>query len=194
MAAAYGPRQSERRFGFADTGRLNVEARATSFAAPGRAGQPQAQRAAERELQEAVARALEAAVLLDRFPKAVVDVYVVVLESGGSDLAVAICAASLALADAGVELLDLVPACAVALVGGSTLLLDPSADEAHAAGGTLTLAMMPGPNEVTQLALGGEWAPAAAREATELAMGGCAQLRAAMRATLLAAAQAAAPG
>ena len=36
-----------------------------------------------------------------------------VLESGGSDLAVAITAASVALADAGVELFDLVPACQV---------------------------------------------------------------------------------
>ena len=35
------------------------------------------------------------------------------LESGGSDLAVAITAASVALADAGVELFDIVSACSV---------------------------------------------------------------------------------
>ena len=51
--------------------------------------------------------------MLEKFPKAVVDVHALVLESGGSDLAVAACAASLALADAGIEMLDLVSACSV---------------------------------------------------------------------------------
>ena len=51
--------------------------------------------------------------MLGAFPKAVVDVHALVLESGGSDLAVAACAASLALADAGIEMLDLVSACRV---------------------------------------------------------------------------------
>jgi hypothetical protein len=49
-------------------------------------------------------------VQLDKFPKAVFDVSAMVLESGGSDLAVLVTAASVALADAGVELYDLVPA------------------------------------------------------------------------------------
>ena len=47
------------------------------------------------------------------FPKANVDVYCLVMESGGSDTAVAITAASLALADAGIEMYDLVAACKV---------------------------------------------------------------------------------
>lgn len=47
------------------------------------------------------------------FPKANVDVYCLVVESGGSDTAVAITAASLALADAGIEMYDLVTACKV---------------------------------------------------------------------------------
>ena len=57
--------------------------------------------------------ALEAAVLLHTFPKSNVDVYCLILESGGSDLAVCISAASLALADAGIEMSDLVSACSV---------------------------------------------------------------------------------
>ena len=57
--------------------------------------------------------ALEAAVLAHTFPKSNVDVYCIILESGGSDLAVCVSAASLALADAGVEMRDLVSACRV---------------------------------------------------------------------------------
>lgn len=60
---------------------------------------------------------LEAAVLLHTFPKSNVDVYCIILESGGSDLAVCISAASLALADAGVELTDMVSACSIVSLG-----------------------------------------------------------------------------
>ena len=51
------------------------------------------------------------------------DIDCLIIESGGSDLAVAICAASLALADAGVPMLDLVAACFVVRCHGSTCRL-----------------------------------------------------------------------
>jgi len=57
--------------------------------------------------------ALEAAVQLDAFPKCLVSVHCVVMESGGSDLGVLITAASLALADAGIPMFDLVSACCI---------------------------------------------------------------------------------
>ena len=57
--------------------------------------------------------ALEAAVLAHTFPKSNVDVYCLILESGGSDLAVCISAACLALADGGIEMRDLVSACRI---------------------------------------------------------------------------------
>lgn len=60
--------------------------------------------------------ALEAAVQRHTFPKANVDVYCLILESGGADAAVAITAASLAIADAGMEMYDLVSACRVVRV------------------------------------------------------------------------------
>jgi exosome complex component MTR3 len=56
--------------------------------------------------------ALEVSVNLDKFPKSVIDVYALVLEDDGSALAAAIICGSLALADAGVELYDIVSACA----------------------------------------------------------------------------------
>jgi len=80
--------------------------------------------------------ALEAAVLLHTFPKANVDVHCLVLESGGSDLAVCISAASLALADAGVEMSDLVSACSI--VSPTYLALrDPSIPLAICFGSTI---------------------------------------------------------
>ena len=67
----------------------------------------------ERDISSVVQASLEAAVQTQTFPKANVDVFCLVIESGGSDTAVAITAASLALADAGIEMYDLVTACKV---------------------------------------------------------------------------------
>lgn len=64
-------------------------------------------------MSEAMQTALAASIQLHKIPKSSVDVYAMVLESGGSDLAALITAASVALANAGIELFDLVPACNV---------------------------------------------------------------------------------
>jgi len=83
-----------------------------------RAGEPsrnpaRAQSDAERELSAALAAALAGAVRLGSFPKASVYVFCVVLEADGGELPAAAAAAALALADAGIEMGDLVAACAV---------------------------------------------------------------------------------
>ena len=48
--------------------------------------------------------------MLEKLPKCVVSIYVVVLESDGGELASAITCASLALADAAIEMYDIVTA------------------------------------------------------------------------------------
>ena len=55
--------------------------------------------------------ALTKAVCLHLFPKSVFDVFVTVIENDGSSLAAAITCAGLALADAGIPMLDCVVAC-----------------------------------------------------------------------------------
>lgn len=64
MVAVYGPRQSERRFGFVETGRINCEVRITQFATRTRGRQ--AQQSEERLFQGAFQHALEGCVMLDR--------------------------------------------------------------------------------------------------------------------------------
>ncbi len=61
--------------------------------------------------------------------------YVLVLEAGGGELAVAATAAALALADAGIELFDLVTACSVVRLYSEGTLLTSAAR--HAAAGPL---------------------------------------------------------
>jgi len=55
-------------------------------------------------------------VLLELYPKAAIDVHVVLLEAGGGDLCAVLCAVSMALCDAGIEMGGLVSAASV--VGG----------------------------------------------------------------------------
>lgn len=189
MVGVYGPRQSDRRQGYSERGRLACDVKLATFATRQRGIFGQSPE--EREYSAVLQTALEAAANLDSFPKATVDVYCLVLEAGGSELAVAITAAALALADAGIELFDLVSACSVSRVEGG-LLLDPSADETHREDGGLLLALMPTCNEVTQLVSRGQWSSGELKDGLELAMGGCAQLDAAARQCLREAAAAAA--
>ncbi|KAI3434620.1 hypothetical protein D9Q98_002687 [Chlorella vulgaris] len=189
MVGVYGPRQSERRVEYSEQGRINVDVKLASFATRQRGIFGQSPE--ERELSAGVQAALEAAADLASFPKASADVYVLVLEAGGGELGVAATAAALALADAGIELFDIVVACSVSRVDGC-LLLDPSTDESFREQGGLVLALLPTSNEVTQLVSRGRWSGSQLREGLELAMGGCAQLESAARQCLKDAAVAAA--
>ena len=67
----------------------------------------------EQEAAAVLQSSLEAAVQLDSFPKSVVNINCVIMESAGSELALLITAASLALADAAIPMFDLVAACQI---------------------------------------------------------------------------------
>ncbi|GAX75191.1 hypothetical protein CEUSTIGMA_g2635.t1 [Chlamydomonas eustigma] len=182
MAGVYGPRQSERKFGFSERGRLHCDVRLAAFAAQGLTKQQQVTH--ERNLSEALQNALSASVQLQKIPKSSVDVFVMVLESGGADLAVAITAASVALADTGIELFDIVPACQVIKRGG-VIYLDPTAAEEEGKEASLLLAYMPSLSEVTQLDIQGCWGDSELKETIELCMGACVQLKTSMQDALI---------
>ena len=154
--------------------------------------------ACERELAAAVGGALERTVQLRALARHEVRVHVMVLQADGAELAAAIVGASLALADAGVPLRDLAPACAVCVAPTSPAaplpraVLDPCAAEASGAAGALTLAMSPASREVTQWRMRGCFDAAAGSPdgglaaAVELCVTGCAGMHELMRAALLA--------
>lgn len=109
MVGVYGPRQSERREAYSEMGRVACDVKLATFATRQRGRVHQSPE--EREMSAIMQTALEGAVALHTFPKAVLDVYCTILEAGGSETAVAITAAALAIADAGVEMTDVVTAC-----------------------------------------------------------------------------------
>jgi exosome complex component MTR3 len=71
----------------------------------------------ERELSLLLQQTLEASVRLDLLTKSTVDMYVTVLASDGGVTGAAVVCASLALANASIELFDLVSACTVGCRG-----------------------------------------------------------------------------
>ncbi|KAL6779350.1 hypothetical protein ACKKBG_A11975 [Auxenochlorella protothecoides x Auxenochlorella symbiontica] len=178
MVGVYGPRQSDRWMKYSEQGSLDCDVRLATFATRQR-GRP-IQTQLEKELSAQLETALSASVLLHTFPKAVLDVQCLVLEAGGSVLAAVIAAATLALADASIELRDLVSAASVSRVQGIQLL-DPTAEEEYREEAGLVLSFMPCLNQITSLTSHGVWSKDELRDAVELAMGACEEIDAALR-------------
>lgn len=139
----------------------------------------------ESNLSSQVAGALAAVVPLQQYPKCAILVSITVLQNDGDVLAAAITAASLALADAGVELFDLVTAARVAVVG-DTLLADPTLEEESSADALMTLAILPNWKEVTLWEQVGRMSPELANSAMELCRNGCRTMHRFMREHMIA--------
>mmetsp|Transcript_37546 Transcript_37546/g.63205 ORF Transcript_37546/g.63205 Transcript_37546/m.63205 type:complete len:254 (-) Transcript_37546:241-1002(-) len=174
ICSVFGPRQNTRGgAAFTSDGQLRCDVKFTTFATGARRKYGQDPEA--KDITFAVQGALQGAVLLEAFPKAIVDVQILVVEGQGGEVAAAITCASAALAHAGIPMRDLVIGASVAQVEGE-LVLDPSSAEERLADGVLVLGMTSSANEVTQLVVKGAWSAAATTEAMELCMDGCAQL------------------
>ena len=114
----YGPKPSTRhKYEYSESCELSCHIKFAPFAfrastAP-EASNPHALAEDERQVSLVVQQALASAVDLNRYPKSSLEVHIQVLEADGGTLGAAITTASLALADAGVSLFDLTPACEV---------------------------------------------------------------------------------
>ncbi|XP_043937255.1 exosome complex component MTR3 [Protopterus annectens] len=189
LCAVYGPRDAERRDRDAEgtgllSGRLVCEVRVAPFASRVRKRAAWVPTGADRELSLFLWESLRSAVRLDRYPRAQIDVHVLVLQDDGSALAVAVSCASLALADAGIELFDIVVGCALRQ-DGDRYLLDPTYDEEYRLGfavsqgerhGCMTLALLPVLNQVSGLLSNGEWDHEASVQAVKACIEGCQRL------------------
>ncbi|KAH7838503.1 hypothetical protein Vadar_027363 [Vaccinium darrowii] len=178
IVSVFGPRESKKAMMYSDSGRLNCNVSYTTFATPVRG-----QGSDHKEFSSILHKALEGAIILDSFPKTTVDVFALVLESGGGDLPVVISCASLALADAGIMMYDLIASVSVSCLG-KNLVIDPISDEESYQDGSLMITCMPSRNEVTQLTVTGEWSTPKIHEAMELCLDACSKLGKIMRSCL----------
>lgn len=166
VCSVHGPRSSSSSFGqtkFHSDGILNCEVRyAPNFGIRAETkaleknqvfeGKRSGLTPEEIELSARLEDSLMASIPLNKLPKSVLDIYVMVLQGDGSIFSAAVMSASLALADAGLELYDLVSCCTVAvksIEGIPICLADPSEDEMSEAEGIVTIAMLGNWKEVT---------------------------------------------
>ncbi|MHA1650118.1 MAG: exosome complex exonuclease Rrp41 [Candidatus Helarchaeota archaeon] len=108
----------------------------------------------EVELSMVIRNSLEPAIFVEYYPKTLIDIVVQVLAADGGTRCASINAASLALADAGIALKDLVSAVAVGKVDGK-IVLDLNDIEDKEGEADLPIAVMPQFNQFTLLQFDG---------------------------------------
>ena len=97
----------------------------------------------EREMGVSLSKVLEGCVLVERYAKNRFDVDVFVVEDDGGVVSAAVTAASAALADAGIEVRDLMGGCVVGVGEEGRLVVDPCAREEREVKGKVWVACMP---------------------------------------------------
>jgi exosome complex component RRP41 len=106
------------------------------------------------EISKLISEALERVVLTDRFPRTTVNVYIEVLEASAGTRCAGLTAASVALADAGIPMRDLVPSVASGKIDGK-LVLDLGKAEDNFGQADVPFAMIPSTGEVVLLQMDG---------------------------------------
>lgn len=124
------------------------------------------------ELSKVIREALEPSVFLEYYPRTGIDVFIEVLQADGGTRCASITAASLALADAGIPMRDLVAACAAGKVD-STIVLDLMGTEDKKGGADVPMALMPNFNAVTLLQMDGILSLEEFEKTVNLALKGC---------------------
>ena len=186
-ATVYGPREMFPRFQQnPKKGVLRVKYNMLPFSGQGERVRPGPNRRAK-ELSLVSTKAFENVVDLNKFPNAAVDVFIDLPETDAGSRCAGICAASIALADAGIVMKDMVAAVAVGRVD-ETILVDLSYKEEATEDGRgavdIATAMVPSSGEFTLLQLDGVITKDELKAALEKAKKACAEIAEVQRAAL----------
>lgn len=182
FAAVFGPREVHpKHLALPERAVLNCRYHMTSFSVEDR--KPLGMTRREIELSKVIREALESVVFLEEFPRTSIDIYVEVIQADGGTRTAGLTAASLALADAGIPMADLVAAVAVGRVEGQ-LVLDPSDIEDKYGEADMPMAMAPRLNSIVLLQLNGRIPREEFPKALELAKKGIMEIYQAQREAL----------
>lgn len=182
VAAVYGPRELHpRHLTLNDRAYLRVVYRMTTFSVPDRKRPAPSRR--EREISMVIANSLKPVLFLEEYPKAVVDVFITVIQADGGTRCAAINAASLALADAGIPMRSLVPAVAFGKAEGQ-ILVDLGDEEDKYGQGDVPMAILPHTEEITLLQQDGSFTREEIMEGMQLGINACKYLHELQKDTL----------
>lgn len=123
------------------------------------------------EISKVTAEALESVVMVERYPNTVIDVFMEVLQADAGTRCAGLTTASLALADAGIPMKDLVAACAAGKINGE-IVVDLTKEEDNYGECDLPLAIIPRKNEIVLLQMDGKLTREEFEKAYKLAFNG----------------------
>jgi len=174
LAAVYGPRELHPRFlQNPEKGVLRCNYNMMSFSGAGERVRPGPNRRS-REISMITEKALLPVLDMEKYPKTVIDIFIELIQTDAGTRCAGICAAALALADAGIPMRDLVSSVSVGVVGNS-VVADLNKEEEDFEGGTtdIPVAMLPRTGEISLLQLDGSVKKEQLKQALELARKSC---------------------
>ena len=157
LAAVYGPREAHPRH-MQNPTRAIVQARynMAPFSVSDRKRPGPDRRSTE--ISKVISEAFASVIFLEQFPRTAVQVYIEVLQADAGTRCAGITAASVALADAGVPMRDLIVSCASGKVGG-VVCLDLNKDEDNFGEADVPMAVVPRTGEIVLLQMDGHLKP-----------------------------------
>ncbi len=173
MAAVYGPRNLYPKFmQNPEKGILRVNYNMFSFSVSERIRPGPSRRS--KEISLVSENALLSCLNLEEFPNSVIDVYIEILQADAGTRCAGICAASMALADAGIPMRDLVSAISVGKVGDAIVVDLDKEEEDYEGGSTdMPIAMMPRNGKISLLQMDGNMSKEDIKKALELGRNTC---------------------
>ncbi len=136
------------------------------------------------EISKISREALEPVILKEYYPKTEIDVYVEILQSDAGTRTAGINAASVALADAGIPMRDLVSSVAVGKIDGE-VVLDLNAVEDNNGEADMPIAMIVRRNTITALQMDGRMTKEEFEKGLKLAMNACRRIYELQRTALI---------
>ena len=171
VAAVYGPREVHpKHMALPDRCVLRCRYHMSPFSTDTRKNPAPSRR--EIEISKVMREALEPALILEDYPRAAIDVFVEVLQADGGSRCAGITAASIALADAGINMRDIVASCAAGKVD-EKIVLDINDTEDKEGEADMPVAYMPHLEQVTLLQLDGILSYEQFDECIDKAIKGC---------------------
>jgi exosome complex component RRP41 len=183
VTAVYGPREVHpKHMALPDRCVLRCRYHMTPFSTDTRKNPAPSRR--EVEISKVMRESLEPALILEDYPRAAIDVFVEVLQADGGSRCAGITAASIALADAGINMRDIVAACAAGKVD-EKIVLDINDTEDKEGGADMPVAYMPHLEQVTLLQLDGILTQGQFNDCIDMAINGCKKVYEIQRQTLM---------
>lgn len=182
LVGVFGPREAHpKRIILSDRAVIRCRYRMAPFSVEERKNPAPSRR--EVEISKVIREALEPAIVSEYYPRTTIDVFIEILQSDGGSRCASIIGSSLALADAGIPMRDLVSSCSVGKADGK-MVLDLSDMEDKYGEADMPLAYMPNFNYITLLQMDGELSLNEFNKGLEMAIEACKKIHEIQKETL----------